>query len=45
MKTVSFDENGDGTPDRRLTYGKASLLLVESEPDASGRFRTRLAVK
>jgi hypothetical protein len=45
VKTAAFDENGDGAPDRRLTYEGATLVLVESVPDANGKFTKRVAVK
>ena len=38
LETVEFDENGDGRPDRRLTYRGAVLVLIESAPDASGAY-------
>jgi hypothetical protein len=45
LETVSFDETGDGRPDRRLTYGPTGALAsIESETDAEGRFRKRVAV-
>ncbi|HXW04255.1 MAG TPA: hypothetical protein VD833_03410 [Vicinamibacterales bacterium] len=42
LRTVAFDENGDGVPDRRLTYEGTSLAWIESRPDAAGRFATRI---
>jgi antitoxin component YwqK of YwqJK toxin-antitoxin module len=46
VKTVAMDENGDGRPDRRLTYGPGGVLVsIESEPDASGVFQKRVAVR
>jgi antitoxin component YwqK of YwqJK toxin-antitoxin module len=45
LKTAAMDENGDGVPDRRLTYAGGALVLIESEPDASGRFTKRVEVK
>lgn len=45
VKTVAFDENSDSLPDRRLTYAKSALRLMESQPDASGRFAARVEVK
>jgi hypothetical protein len=44
VKTAAFDENADGKPDRRLTYTEGALVLIESEPDASGTFTKRTAV-
>lgn len=41
LRTAAFDENGDGRPDRRLTYEGASVILIESDPDAAGRFTKR----
>ena len=45
LKTAAMDENGDGIPDRRLTYSGGALLLIESIPDALGRFTKRVEVK
>ena len=45
LKTAAMDENGDGIPDRRLTYAGGALVLIESEPDVSGRFTKRVEVK
>jgi len=45
IETVAFDENSDGVPDRRLTYRGSALVLIESRPDASGRFTMRNDVK
>ena len=45
LKTAAYDENGDGKPDRRLTYKDGQLALIESEPDAAGRFTKRVAVQ
>jgi hypothetical protein len=45
MKTVAFDENGDGRPDRRVNYSRPGLVVIESHPDASGRFAKRIEVK
>jgi hypothetical protein len=41
LKTAAFDDDRDGRADRRWTYDGARLVLVESEPDASGRFTKR----
>jgi len=45
LKTAAMDENGDGTPDRKLTYDGGTLVLIESAPDALGRFTKRVEVK
>lgn len=45
LTAVAFDEHSDGKPDRRLTYNDGRLVLIESNPDASGIFRTRKQVK
>jgi antitoxin component YwqK of YwqJK toxin-antitoxin module len=46
LKTAAMDEDGDGKPDRRLTYdASGALVLIESEPDASGAYATRVVVK
>ena len=41
LRTIAYDENRDGTADRRLTYRGSILVAIESEPDASGRFTKR----
>jgi hypothetical protein len=38
LKTVAWDENGDGIADRRFTYRGSAPVLLESEPDTTGRF-------
>ena len=47
MKTVEFDENHDGKPDRRLTYadGGGQLVLIETDPDASGHYTKRVPIQ
>jgi hypothetical protein len=45
IATAAFDENGDGVPDRRLTYRDGALVLIESDPDAAGRFASRAEVE
>jgi hypothetical protein len=45
LKTAAFDENHDGAADRRLTYRGGALVLIETEPDASGRFTRQVPVK
>ena len=45
LKTAAFDENRDGRADRRLTYSGGTLALIETEPDASGGFATKVTVK
>ena len=45
VQTVEFDENRDGRPDRRLTYRDAELVLIETAPDASGRYTKVVAPK
>ena len=32
LETVAFDEDGDGKPDRRLTYRGTAPALIESQP-------------
>jgi hypothetical protein len=44
LKIAEFDENGDGRPDRRLTYRDADLVAIDTAPDASGAYTKRLAV-
>jgi hypothetical protein len=45
LVTVAFDEDHDGTPDRRFTYRGGALVLIESQPQPSGQFALRTAVK
>jgi hypothetical protein len=45
LRTAAFDENGDGKPDRRFTYAAGELVQIETEPDALGSYRRRVAVK
>jgi hypothetical protein len=43
--TASFDENGDGKPDRRVTYEGGELVLIETDPDVTGRYTRKTVVK
>lgn len=45
LKTATFDESQDGKPDRRFTYDGGVLVLIETEPDASGAFTKQVRVK
>jgi hypothetical protein len=45
IKTAAFDENADGIPDRRLTYDRTTLVLIETQPDATGQFTKRVDVR
>lgn len=45
LESVAMDENGDGKPDRKLSYTNGALAVIESDPDPSGRFRKRVTVK
>ena len=46
LVAVSLDNDADGRPDRRLTYtSEGQLSLIESNPDDTGTFRTRLDVR
>lgn len=45
IQTASFDENADGIADRRLTYNGTTLVLIESQPDATGKFAKRVDVR
>ena len=45
LTTAAMDEDGNGVADRRLTYAGGTLVLIESDPDASGRFTKRVEVK
>lgn len=43
LRTAEFDETRDGKPDRRFTYNAAGLMvLIESAPDATGRYTKRV---
>ncbi len=43
LRTAEFDETRDGKPDRRFTYNASGLLvLIESAPDATGRYTKRV---
>jgi hypothetical protein len=45
LESVAMDENGDGKPDRKLSYANGALAVIESDPDPAGAFRKRVAVK
>jgi len=45
LVTAEFDENGDGRPDRRLTYRGTELASIETEPDASGKYMRKVEMK
>jgi len=45
VRISAMDENGDGRPDRRLSYENGNLVLIESEPDSSGVFQKRVVVR
>jgi hypothetical protein len=45
LARAELDENSDGKPDRRLTYHDGALILIESNPDGAGGYRTRVDVK
>lgn len=43
VKTSEYDDGTDEKPDRRLTYNAAGqLVLIESAPDAQGRYTKRV---
>ena len=44
VTTASFDEDGDGRPERRLVYDAGVLVAIESQPDATGGYLTRVDV-
>ena len=44
LATAAFDEDFDGKPDRRLTYEAGALAMIETAPDASGHFASRVQV-
>lgn len=45
VQTAAFDENGDGKPDRRFTYEGGQLVLIETEPDVTGKYTRRTPVQ
>jgi hypothetical protein len=45
LKTAAFDETFDGQPDRKFTYESGALVLIETEPDASGKYAKQVRVK
>jgi len=45
LKTVAFDENGSGRPTRRLIYSSSARVVIESDPDGSGRFAEHAEVR
>lgn len=45
LRTVAFDENGDGIADRRLVYQGARLVQIQSPPDTAGRPMTRREIR
>jgi hypothetical protein len=45
LKTVAFDESGSGRPTRRLVYATSARVVIESDPDASGRFAEHVEVR
>jgi hypothetical protein len=45
LTTASFDENFDGIPERRLTYEASTLVMIETAPNGSGGFASRLQVR
>jgi hypothetical protein len=45
ISTVAFDETSDGRPDRRLTYTASGGVIVESQPETSGRFARRVEAR
>jgi hypothetical protein len=45
LKTVAFDENGNGRPTRRLIYSSSARVVIESDPDASGRLADHVDVR
>jgi hypothetical protein len=45
IRTVAFDENGDGRPDRRVTYLPGGGVVIQSHPNATGQFATRVEAK
>ena len=45
LKTVAFDENGNGRPTRRLIYSSTARVVIESDPDASGRLAEHVDVR
>ena len=45
LKTVAFDENGNGRPTRRLIYSSTARVAIESDPDGSGQFAEHVEVR
>lgn len=45
IRTAAFDETGDARPDRRLNYDNGTLVLIESDPDASAKFTKSVRVR
>jgi hypothetical protein len=45
LVSVEFDENGDGRPDRRLTYRGAAVVSIETEPDAAGKYTKKVEIQ
>lgn len=45
IRTVAFDESGDGRPDRRMTYLMNGGVVIESHPGAAGQFGRRVEAK
>ena len=43
-KWETYDETGDGRPDRRLVYAAGALVAIESDPGEDGAYRTRIEV-
>ena len=46
LANADEDQDGDGKPDRRLTYDAAgAIIVIETEADGSGGYRTRARPK
>jgi hypothetical protein len=45
LRTVAFDENGDGIADRRLVYEGARLVQIQTGPDTAWRSMTRAEIR
>jgi len=45
VRSVSWASSGRSTPDRRVTWRDGVIVLIESDPDANGRFRFKVDLR
>lgn len=45
LVSAEEDSNGDGKPDRRVTYRNGVAVMIETDPDPAGHFTKRQAIK